>query len=304
MNLKPLALLGALLLAGCNDDLMTLRFQDAAGSPGTGLLLLKQEQLDALLGAQQIDPQSLRWRVDLEDHHLVHVSVVKPLDDAQRSAARALFDPLMQARAASTLDIEVTLDIPAQQREELSAVQRQQIASLPQPLIVKLALEPEILTMALMPRGDDDVMGDVMEQVNSRVSCQLQARPVEPLPAGVTALWTLALDGADQVSVEMGEWSYPARYRFRDPDLQQQVQSGALQLLPATRLSVNPLVVELGFADLGQHRLYSHFPLQQHAPALIRECEYAANALPRPLSFHVGEGLDRLETVTYKDVPQ
>lgn len=303
MNFKPLALLGALLLAGCKDELMTLRFQDSAGSAAAGLGTLKQAQIDALLTAQQIDPQSLRFRVDLEDKHLVHVHELQPLSDAQRGALRALFEPIVQARAASTLDIEVTLDLPAQQREELSTVQRQQIEALPDPLVIKMALNPEILTMALMPRGDD-AMADVMEQVNSNVSCQVHARPVEPLPAGVTALWTLVLDTAGQVSVEMGEWSYPARYRFKDAGLQQQVQSGALQLLPATHMSVDSLNVEVGFADLGQHRLYSHFPLQQNASALIHECEVAANALPRPLSFHVGEGLDRLETITYKDVPQ
>ncbi|MBV6286361.1 hypothetical protein [Pseudomonas aegrilactucae] len=304
MSFKPLALLGALLLAGCNDDLMTLRFQDSAGSAAAGLGTLKQAQIDALLTARQIDPQSLRWRVDLEDKHLVYVSELKPLSDAQHDALRTLFDPLMQARAASTMDIEVTLDIPAQQRQELSPVQREQIDGLPQPLIIKLALDPDILTMAQMPRGNDDVPGDLMEQVNSKVNCQLQARPVEPLPAGVTALWTVTLDTAGQVSVEMGEWSYPARYRFKDADLQRRVQSGELWLLPATYMTVSSLTVELGFAELGQHRLYSHFPLQQNASALIRECEVAANALPRPLSFHVGEGLDRLETVTYKDASQ
>jgi hypothetical protein len=304
MNFKPLALLGGMLLAGCNDESMVLRFQESAGSSGTGLDTTKQQLIDNALVAHQINPQSLRWRVDPEDEHLVYMSELQPLSDAQRMALHGVFDQIVQARAASTLDIEVNLDIPAQTLNEFSAVQRQQMDALSQPLIIKLALEPKVLTMALMPKGDDNVMGDVMEEVNSEVNCQLQARPVEPFPAGVTALWESSLDNADQISVEMGGQLYPARYRFRDAQLQRQVQSGELRLRQGMHLMVSPLAVQLGFAELGQHRLYSKFPLQHRASALIRECEDKANALPRPLSFHVGDGLDRLESVTYKDVSQ
>ncbi|WP_095162795.1 hypothetical protein [Pseudomonas sp. Irchel 3F5] len=299
MNLKPLALFGALLLAGCNDELMTLRFGEPAGLAGARPDASKQQLIDNALTAQQIDPQSLHWWVDIDDEHVVHVRALQPLSDAQRNALGGIFEQIVQARAATTLDIEVNLDIPAQMREELSSVQRQQIDALPQPLLIKLDLEPEVLTMALMPRGDDSVTGDVMEEVSSQVNCQVKARPVEPFSSGVTALWMSSLDTAQQISVEMGEWSYPARYRFRDAELQRQVQSGELRLLQGTQLTVNPLTVTLGFAELGKHKLYSHFPLQHRASALIHECEGAANALPRPLSFHVGDGLDRLETVSY-----
>lgn len=296
MNLKPLALLGGMLLAGCNDESMVLHFQDSAGSSGTGLNTTKQELIDNALTANQINPQSLRWRVDPQDEHLVYMKELQPLSDSQRVALHRVFDQIVQARVASTLDIEVNLDIPAQALKELSAAQRQQVDALPQPLIINLALEPKVLTMALMPKGGD-VMGDVMQEVNSEVSCELQARPVEPFPAGVTALWKSFLDDADQISLEMGEQSYPARYRFRDAQLQSQVQSGELRLM-----TTSPLIVQLGFAELGKHRLYSKFPLQHRASALIRECENKASTLPRPLSFHVGDGLDRLESVTYKNV--
>ena len=304
MNCKPLALLGALLLAGCNDDLMTLRFEDSAGSSGTGLDTRKQQMIDEALVQRQIDPKSLRFRVDLEDEHLVHVSELQPLTDVQRTALREPFDEIMRARAASTLQIAVTLDMTPAQRQELSPEQHKQLDALPQPLLITLDLSPQILTMALMPRDDDNVVREVTERINSEVSCQLQALPVKPLPEGVTGLWQMSLDTANQVSIELGEWSYPARYRLTDAGLQQKIDNGEMRLVDPNYLSVDPLVVMLGFSDLGQQRLYRNFPLQPNASALIRSCEDAANELPRPLSFRVGDGLDRLESVTYKEQTQ
>lgn len=298
MRLKPLALLGALLLAGCNDEPMTLAFQKSVGS-SVRVDTRKQELIDNVLVTLQIDPQSLRWWADLEDGGLVHMSELQPLSDAQRTALRGVFEEIVQARAASTLGIEVTLDISAQARQALSDEQRQQLDALPQPLMIELALAPEVLTMALIPQVDET--DNVMVEVDSAVKCELQARPVEPFPAGVTMLWKASGDKTDQLSVEIGKSSYPARYRFRDARLQEQVQSGELRLQAYLD---SPLIITLGFADLGQHRLYSKFPLQHRASTLIRQCDTAANALPRPLSFYVGDGLDRLESVTYKGAPQ
>lgn len=302
MNCKPLALLGALLLAGCNDDLMTLRFEDSAGSSGTGLDTRKQQMIDEALVQRQIDPKSLRFRVDLEDQHLVHVSELQPLTDAQRTALREPFDEIMRARAASTLQIELTLDITPAQRQALSDAERQQIDALAQPLLITLELDPTVLTMALMPRDDGTVVRDVTERISSEVTCQLHALPVKPLPAGVTGLWQMTLDTPGEVRIELGEAHYPAHYRLTDPGLQARIDRGELRLIEPTYLSVDPLVVMLGFSDLGKQRLYRNFPLQPNASELIHSCENAANHLPRPLSFQVGDGLDRLESVTYKEV--
>lgn len=304
MNCKPLALLGALLLAGCNDDLMTLRFEDSAGSSGTGLDTRKQQMIDEALVQRQIDPKSLRFRVDLEDEHLVYVSELQPLTDAQRTALREPFDEIIRARAASTLQIELTLDITPAQRQALSDAERQQIDALAQPLLITLELDPKVLTMALMPRDDGTVVRDVTERISSEVTCQLHALPVKPLPAGVTGLWQMTLDTPGEVRIELGEAHYPAHYRLTDPGLQARIDKGELRLIEPTYLSVDPLLVMLGFSDLGQQRLYRNFPLQPNASALIRSCEDAANELPRPLSFRVGDGLDRLESVTYKDQTQ
>lgn len=304
MSFKPLALISALLLVGCNDDLMTLRFEDSAGSSGTGLDARKQQMIDEALVQRQIDPKSLRWRVDLEDQHLVYVRELQPLSEAQRKALREPFDEILQARAANTLQIELTLDITPEQRQALSAAERQRIDALPQPLLIPLELSPTVLTMALMPRDDDNVPRDVTERINSKVTCQLQALPVKPLPEGITGLWQMTLDTANQVSVELGEAHYPAHYRLTDAGLQGRIDKGELWLVEPNYLSVDPLVVMLGFSDLGQQRLYRSFPLQPNASQLIHSCESAANHLPRPLSFRVGDGLDRLESVTYKEETQ
>jgi hypothetical protein len=155
-----------------------------------------------------------------------------------------------------------------------------------------------------MPRDDDNVPRDVTERINSKVTCQLQALPVKPLPEGITGLRQMTLDTANQVSVELGEAHYPAHYRLTDAGLQGRIDKGELWLVEPNYLSVDPLVVMLGFSDLGQQRLYRSFPLQPNASQLIHSCESAANHLPRPLSFRVGDGLDRLESVTYKEETQ
>jgi hypothetical protein len=300
-----LAIAGALLLVGCGDtDLMTVRFQNAVGSAGQQVNPDLSQMLNQALEQRQVDPENLRFRVDRKDKHLLHVSSEGPLDPRQLSALQDLFDEIVLARSLATMDIEVTLQPTATQREDLTPAQAAVVNAMPPTFTVQADLADMVSTVAMMPQAWPVPMMDLSLYVMAEVKCQLPVNPrIYPrmgspieIKRGKSRQELIVVFLLPDETDGPSYWRVSARYRFKDVDLQRKVENGEVELLTDNDQAL-PIAFKL--ADLGKHRLMSAYRFDDRSNTLIDKCDEAQKKLGRPFSFFVGLGLDRVEAVTY-----
>lgn len=305
---KTLALSSVLLLSGCGDEeLMAVRFQIDVGSARWGLDPINLKLIGDALEQRHVDPKSLRFDVDAQDKHLVHVMLVQPLDEQQQAAVRGLFDDIVQARNAITFDIEVTLQPTAAERQRLTPKQVQALEAMPASFTLPATLGDEVSTVAGMPQQWPGTTMDVNETVLAEVSCLLYVSPRQYYP-GMTDLYAAKGDDPQRMVLEFGEtdeadqfslWTVSAQYRFKQASLQQQVDKGELTLLPADEQNRKSLSIAFKLADLGEHELMRAYQIDYRVKALNTQCYAEQEKLGRPYTFFMGSGLDRVEAVTY-----
>lgn len=301
----PLAIAGSLLLAGCGDaDLMTVRFGHAIDSAGGELNPELTRMLNQALEQRQVDPDTLRFRVDSKDKHVLHISPDGPLELRQLGALQELFDEILRARSLATMDIEVTLRPTATQLEDLTSAQAAMVNAMPPTFTLQVDLADKASTVAMMPQTWPGSMMDLPMYVTAEVKCQLRVDPRLYVKTGTPIDIKRGKNAQELILVFLladdtggpSYWRVSARYRFKDADLQRKIDKGEIELA-ADSESAAPIAIRL--ADLGSHRLMSAYRLDDRTSTLNDRCHKTQKRLGRPFTFFVGFGLDRVEAVTY-----
>lgn len=310
MNLcKTLALCSVLLLGGCGDEaFMTVRFETKMGTARWGVDQYSGDLINKGLEQRHIDPKSLRFDVDAEDEQRVHVYLLQPLDAQQQSDLRGLFEEVVQARNAVTMDIEVTLQPTEAERKRLTPEQVKALQAMPPSFTLPARLGKEVSTVAAMPGAWPGATMDISERVEAEVSCQLYVNLQNYYP-GMSDIYPAAGTDPQRVILEFGEtsesgdvsdWTVSAYYRFKEASVQRQVDQGELKLVPADEQNDGEtLSIAFKLADLGEQRIMRAHQIDASIRHLNFKCSAEEDKLGRPYTFFLGNGLDRVESVTY-----
>jgi len=304
---KLLVLLPLLLLGGCSEDFATLHFaQPVSAYYGD----LKQQYGDDLYQAilkLGIDPKDIEVELDNDHRQDLLISVSRSLDAGKRQALRELFDEIPRARAATSWEVDVTLE--PQSLEPQYQVWREALEKIKGPVTLEIKLGSRIEALSTATLMDSIQAAEKKSEVSSIITCHVLAE-VSRGPFKLRSIVQLEEGPSEraQVVIEYGQMRYatvPAQFDFKDPVLKERIGNGQIKAWQAERtLQRNPygpfeMAFEIG--SLGKQSVNLYSGTDQRISMLQSDCRELADHAGRPFSLFIGQGLDRLESVTYAD---
>ncbi|WP_327439533.1 hypothetical protein [Pseudomonas donghuensis] len=302
---KLLVLLPLMLLGGCSEDFATLHFQQSVRSFYGDLATRYGDDLYQAILALKIDPEDIEVELDSNDSRVILISVSRSLEASKRQALRQLLDEIPRARAATSWEVDVTLEPHApdakydQWREAVDSIQG------PVTLQLKLGDRIEVLSSATVQ--ERALAAETSSQVSSLITCHALAE-VSGGPFKFRSIVQLD-DGPPeraQVIIEYAPMQFaqlPARFDFKDPVLRERIHNGQVKAWQAERTPQRspwrPFEMAFEIGSLGKQSLNLIPGKDLRVGLLQSDCRDLANRAGRPFSLFIGEGLDRLESVTY-----
>ncbi|ROL83196.1 hypothetical protein BLX41_01205 [Pseudomonas protegens] len=298
MNLrKLLPLLTALLLTGCKEDFMSLHFEQPVGYRGQPVNANLSTLLGEAIRSRGIDPERIVLELDEQDSRVIHLALNGELNPEQRAALRALFDEIIQARAASSMAIDLTL----QARPETAP---------PQPIPLELSLSSEVQLSARYQYLDRAIGMFNQSGVPVQIVCGIEGQLNGELPFNGLSVQQIPEQSPEHVYLNFRTQNFkrqtmPVLMQVRDAQLRESMSKGEIRLwgeeqIPNDLLRTKlQLSIEIG--NLGEQMLAADFSADSRQDTWTSECAKKIEQLGRPFSFHIGSGIDRLQAVTYED---
>lgn len=298
MNLyKLLPLLGALLLAGCKEDFMSLQFERPVGYQNHQIHSNVSTLLTEAIRSRGIAPERIVLELDEQDTRIIHLALDGELSTEQRTALRALFDDILKARAASSMAVDLTL-------------QAQPGAATPQPIPLELAITPEVQLSARYQYLDRAIGLFNQSGVPVQIICSIEGQLNGELPFKGLSVRQISEQSPEHAYLNYRTQNFqrktmPVLMQVKDAQLRESMSKGEIRLwseeqivddLLRTKLQLS---IEIG--NLGDQVLAADFSADSRQDAWTSECAKKIEQLGRPFSFHVGSGLDRLLAVSYQD---
>lgn len=313
---KLLPALAGLLLVGCeNKPFMDLDFDIPIDGGDLIFSAIKQLGIEPsrieLMSMQQgranerIEPAD-----DSRMSNRYSIALIGRFSAQERLALRTTFDDILHSRAASNMDVELTLDA-TQER--------------PHTQTLTMRLSPET---GIKPMFKDDLHGSIWPRtrngiIPTEVVCVFAGKLKGPLPIDVHRIAHSREQSYEHFNLvylygKSGIRGIPAHITIRDPQLRAAVAEQAMILWPEgygyvrwngtdiwndreqPGLGVTVQVGSLGFRQWFTTNGQSYTINDDWRSKCAGKSD-----ISRPLSFHVGAGLDRLKAVeyTYVDTP-
>jgi hypothetical protein len=275
------SLLFCLLLSGCNEDQLILRFNvSVAGESGPGINATLERALRAALVSQQIDAQRIGVR-RLDGDGLALSFSGAPLSAAERQRLQDYLGAILAARATWNERVRLELQMERLDAEYMALMPEGEVRErmLDQLALVQSSYDVGLTFDGLPGLGDEGRLCQVEAGLDAALPRLRfffeRSSPPKKLEALVQqALPTLII--RDTLVV-------PHVWHFADPDLQRLVTSKQVQVhLP----------------ERGGDRLGFAIPAQE--TDALAGCAEAMAALGRPFSLFYGAGMDRLVDVEYR----
>lgn len=304
-----------LLLGGCKEDFMTLHFPDsvrsdpASGPQYTDLLVHEQYKkliFDAI-SARGIDPDAVVLeRVKDDDKAILLRLTDGTFSDEQRNTLRSVFDEVITARKASSLELRLELA-----EEKGDAPDREQARALD--FILDIQPEIELTSEFVAKLGDyfEPIASTVKYGIADEVKCQLSANLAPGSTLRITAYETASKGSENALMTLLTATERPAAvnayWRFKDPTLMHAIQSGQVNVLPSTSTTTRDtrktwVIVDqiaLEFGSIGEQTIHPGQFGRMDQNGMKKLCAKKGEALGRPFSFYLGDSLDRLNRVEY-----
>ncbi|MDD2049203.1 hypothetical protein [Pseudomonas putida] len=304
---KLLILLPLLLLGGCSEDFATLHFAEPASAYyGT----LKQQNGDDLYQAilkLGIDPKDIEVKLDNDHRQDLLISVSRSLDADKRQALRELFDEIPRARAATSWEVDVTLE--PQSLEPRHRAWREALEKIKGPVTLEIKLGTRIEAFYTANNLERILAAANKSEVSGIVTCHVLAE-VSRGPFKLRSIVQLEEGPSEraQVDIEYDQMRYatgPAQFDFKDPVLKERIRNGQIKAWQAERTPqrypYGPFEMAFEIGSLGKHSVDLYSGTDQRIRMFQSDCWALANHVGRPFSLFIGHGLDRLESVTYAD---
>ncbi|QBF24946.1 hypothetical protein EXN22_04265 [Pseudomonas tructae] len=304
---KLLVLIPLILLGGCSEDFATLHFAQSVRTFYGDLAPQYGDDLYNAILALHIDPKDIEVELDHDHPQTIVISVSRSLDVTKRKALRDFFDEIPRARAATSWDVDVTLEPQALAPQ--FQVWREPLEKIKGPVTLKLELGDRIEALSTASLQDRMLAASNKSEVSSIITCHVLAK-VSGGPFKLRSIVQIEEGPSEraQVVLEYDQMRYatvPARFDFKDPTLKQRIGNGQIKAWQAQRtLQRNPygpfeMAFEIG--SLGKQSLNLNSGTDQRIGMAQDDCRELANRAGRPFSLFLGRGLDRLESVTYAD---
>ncbi|CAK9891537.1 MULTISPECIES: hypothetical protein [Pseudomonas] len=302
---KLLVLLPLMLLGGCSEDFATLHFQQSVSSFYGGLATRYGDDLYQAILALKIDPEDIEVELDSNDSRVILISVSRSLEASKRQALRELLDEIPRARAASSWEVDVTLetDAPDAKYDQW----RESVERIKGPVTLQLKLDDRIEVLSSATAQERKLAAETDSQVSSIITCHALAE-VSDGPFKFKSIVQLD-DGPPERAQVIIEYAYlqfaqlPARFDFKDPVLKERIHNGQVKAWQAEntpqRSPWRPFEMAFEIGSLGKQSLNLTPGKDLRVGLLQSDCRELANRAGRPFSLFMGQGLDRLESVTY-----
>ncbi|PUA42753.1 hypothetical protein C5U62_25585 [Pseudomonas protegens] len=299
-----------MLLTGCKQTYLTLHFQDEVGDPKQARIVpYFAETITQMATGIGIEPDAIGLEMDRKDDKTLHISLDSSVPDSQRQRLRALFNEIVEARAAGTF--EAVLEIAPETGKYTSPEYRKRAMALPRHF--SLALEPVKYAAVLFHYSMEELISGKLSATGTpnEAFCQYQATLQAPgMP--FSQMGSKAGSGPGDYNVYL-EWKdhkrEPAQFlfgniRFANPTLNQmlfdnRIQLSAIKTSWGSRADRRADRVGFSVGSLGlQYHEDGEISPFQHIGFMGR-CEGMGMAmdLGRPFTFYIGRSMDRLLSV-------
>lgn len=302
---KLLVLLPLMLLGGCSEDFATLHFAQPVSAYYGDLRPQYGDDLYQAILALKIDPKDIEVELDDDHRQNLLINVSRSLDAGKRQALRELFDEIPRARAAASWEVDVTLEphAPGARFDGFSEA----VKSIQGPVTLQLKLGNRIEALSSATLRERTLAAENNSEVSSIITCHVLAE----VSGGPFKFRSIVQrdDGPPeraQVIIEYAPMHFaqlPARFDFKDPTLRERIHNGQVKAWQAEgtpqRSPWRPFEMAFEIGSLGKQSLNLNPGKDLRIGMLQGDCRDLANRAGRPFSLFLGEGLDRLESVTY-----
>lgn len=246
--------------------------------------------------ARGIDPEKVELALDEQDSRVVHLSLKDTLSPEQREALRALFDDILSARTASSMAIDMTLE-------------PQPGDAPPQPTTLTLSINSEVRLSARYLLLDRALGYYNKSGVPVEIVCNIQGQLDGDLPFNAVSVQQVSGQSPEHVRINYRSQGYrkktvTGQMIVNDAQLRESMRKGEIRLwgedMVQDDLLRTKLQLSIEVANLGEQLLTADFSPDNRNDDWNAQCAEKIKQLGRPFSFHIGSGLDRLQSVTYE----